>query len=75
MYFRAKGREAKRDVLAYGKQLYNRGIAMERSIHGVRLGNSRSDEKQESSLYGLGFEMKVRHRIVETSQHVQDQSA
>jgi hypothetical protein len=34
------------------------------------LGNSRSDEKQEISNHGLGFEMKVRHRIVETSQHV-----
>ena len=75
MYFREKGWEGKRSVSAYGKRLYNRGIAMERSIHGVWLGNSRSDEKQESSIHGLGFEMKVWHRIVETSQHVQDQSA
>jgi hypothetical protein len=75
VYFREKGREGKRNVSAYGKQLYNRGIAMERSIHGVRLGNSRSDDEQESSIHRLGFEMKVRHNIVETLQHVQDQSA
>jgi hypothetical protein len=75
VYFREKGREGKRNDSAYGKRLYNRGIAMKRSIHGVRLGNSRFDKKQKSSIHGLGFEMKVRHRIVETSQHVQDQSA